>query len=232
MNVPIATAYSLDWQRILFGEKPPIFLLEIAARTGLLMLYVLILLRFMGQRGVGRISLFEFALIIALGSAIGSPMYLPDVPVIHGMMAITVIMVFQQVLLKINSKSEGFRKRTQGQAHRVVADGMIDLKGFGKTKLGRHELLMLLREQGVEHLGQVRRAYFEIDGEISIYRFEGGDALAGLPLVPPQDVRGDDLLEPEPDKESGRFACRECGYVSKEQSEPPQDQRQAESHGN
>lgn len=223
MTVAIATAYSLDWQRILVGEKPPIFFLEIVVRTALLMLYVLILLRFMGQRGVGRISLFEFALIIALGSAIGSPMYLPDVPVIHGMIAITVIMVFQQFLLKINSKSESFRRSTQGQSKRVVADGMIDLKGFNKTKLARHELLMLLREQGVEHLGQVRRAYFEIDGEISIYRFEGGDARPGLPLVPPQDVRNDQLLEPEDGDETGRFACTQCGYVTKEQERPPEE---------
>jgi uncharacterized membrane protein YcaP (DUF421 family) len=53
-------------------------------------LYALLLVRLLGKRGMGQLAPFDFVIIIALGSAVGYPMFYPDVPVLHAMAAITV----------------------------------------------------------------------------------------------------------------------------------------------
>jgi hypothetical protein len=39
-----------DWQRILFGQAPPEFLLEVLMRTSIIYIALLIIVRLMGKR--------------------------------------------------------------------------------------------------------------------------------------------------------------------------------------
>lgn len=57
---------SLDWQRIFIGDEPPIFLLEIVVRTVIVYSYSLALIRWIGGRGIGQMSIVEFLLVVAL----------------------------------------------------------------------------------------------------------------------------------------------------------------------
>ncbi len=59
--------HSFDLYRIFLGDQPPGFFLEIMFRTVVMYLYVLLLLRLLGKRGMGQLSPFEFTIIIALG---------------------------------------------------------------------------------------------------------------------------------------------------------------------
>lgn len=74
---------------------------------------------------------------------------------------------------------------------------------------------MRLRHQGIDHLGKVKKVYFEHDGQFSVFTYPPAESLPGLPIVPPRDV-----LEPEalkagakPD-ESSLYACLQCGEVT------------------
>ena len=88
--------YTFDLQRILFGDAPLLFALEIALRTAIMLVYSMFLLRLLGRRGLAQLSLFEFVLIIALGSAVGDPMFYPNVPVLHGLIVITVVVLIER----------------------------------------------------------------------------------------------------------------------------------------
>ena len=45
----------------------------------------------LGKRGMGELSPFELVIIVALGSAVGDPMFYADVPLVHGIIVITVV---------------------------------------------------------------------------------------------------------------------------------------------
>ena len=64
----------MNWQELLFGDEATSFLFEIAFRTFLMFILVLILLRLTGKRSIKQLSIFEIVMIIALGSAAGDPM--------------------------------------------------------------------------------------------------------------------------------------------------------------
>jgi uncharacterized membrane protein YcaP (DUF421 family) len=206
--------YSFDLQRIFFGDLPPVFLLEILFRTAFLFAWTVINLRFIGQRGVGQLTLLEFVIIIALGSAAGDPLFYEDVPLTHGMAVISLIVLFQRLLIILTLRSPRFQDIVDGVPHLLIADGLIDLEGMKAAGLSRDELYMELRHGGIEQLGQVRRAYLEINGHISIFQFTADQVRSGLPLMPRNDPDHDGVIEDSnhlPD--ANDYACANCGVI-------------------
>lgn len=203
--------YTFDLQRIFFGDAPLTFLLEIAFRTAFLFVFTLLALRFVGQRGIAQLTLFDFSIIIALGSAVGDPMFYPDVPLTHGMVVIVVVVALQRLLTAVTNRHPHIEMALDGKPVRIVADGLVDLKGKAHAGLSVTEVYMELREREVVHLGQVRRAFFEPDGKVSVYFFDGDDVRPGLPLFPPDDT--DPMLDHVPAPEDADYACKYCGNV-------------------
>src|SRR3982751_6355612 len=91
--------YAFDLGRILLGNRPWVFLVEIFLRTVVMYAYVLFVVRLLGKRGMGQLAPFDFVIIIALGSATGDPMFYPDVPLLHAIVAITAIVLFTRGLV-------------------------------------------------------------------------------------------------------------------------------------
>lgn len=220
MEALILTAQSFDLKRIFLGSEPPWFLLEILFRTSVLFLFLLGLLRLLGPRSVGQITLFEFALIIALGSAAGDPMFYPDVPLLHGMAVITVIVLFQRVLVALNRRNRKVEEAVEGKPMRLVYDGKIDREGLKDALLTRDEFALELRQAGIEHLGQVWRAYMEVDGKVSAFLRPVDEVTPGLSMLP-YDADAQQWKQDQTVPESQWYACNECGSVAQlEQGDP------------
>lgn len=62
---------SFDLQRMLIGDFPFTFLLEVAVRVSAAFLAVFFFLKFSGRRGIRQLSRFELVVILTLGSAAG-----------------------------------------------------------------------------------------------------------------------------------------------------------------
>ena len=203
--------YTFDLQRILIGDAPLVFALEIALRTAIMLAYSMLLLRILGRRGLAQLSLFEFVLIIALGSAVGDPMFYPDVPVLHGLIVITVVVLIERFLIWITNRNQKIEDVLEGRPHCLIEEGRFDLEGLAAIMLSRAEIYMELRLEGVEQMGQVRRAYLEINGKMSIFQFDKETVRPGLPVLP-----GMGLGEVEPlasISATGDYACLYCGEV-------------------
>lgn len=203
--------YTFDLERIFIGDMPPAYLLEIAFRTGVLFLYTLLILRLLGHRGLSNLSLFEFGIIIALGSAVGDPMFYPQVPLLHGMMVITMIVFLQRLLVNWTIHNDPMERLVEGRPIRLVKDGVLDRNGIRQARLSRNEIYAELRQEGAQQLGQIRRAYLEFDGELSIFFFAGDEVQPGLPLMPLEESEVLVIEQGEPVTETGFYACFHCG---------------------
>jgi uncharacterized membrane protein YcaP (DUF421 family) len=62
-----------DWKRILFGTAPASFLLEVLARTAVMYVALLVVLRLLGKRMSGQITILEMAILISLGAIVSVP---------------------------------------------------------------------------------------------------------------------------------------------------------------
>jgi uncharacterized membrane protein YcaP (DUF421 family) len=163
--------HTFDWQRIWLGDTSLLFLLEIVFRTTVMYLYALIAARFIGNRGMGPLTPFEFIIVIALGSATGDPMFYPDIPLIHGITVLTVIVLLERIFAEAVSRSKSIAKQLQTKPTIVVQNGKIHKDALKKTKLSQEELLMQLRMNGVKYLGHVETAYLEPSGTLSIFKY-------------------------------------------------------------
>ena len=152
---------AFDLQRMLIGDGPPLFYLEIVARTVIIYVYTLVLLRWLGSRTVGQLSTIEFLLVIALGSAVGDAMFYPDVPLLHALAVVTLVVVLNKGLDTIMLRSPRAERLIDGEPREVIRDGVVDASFLREGPISAYELFQRLREDGIEQLGEVRRAYME-----------------------------------------------------------------------
>ncbi len=173
---------SLDWHKMFVGDAPPAFLIEIAIRTCIIYAYSLLLIRWIGGRGIGQMSVVEFLLVVALGSAVGDAMFYPDVPLIHAMLVITLVVGINKLIDIGMCTSPRIRRIFGGRTVAVVEHGRINLEALRSLKVSREELFEGLRDKGIRNLGRIEAAFLESGGHFSVFRHEG--RVAGLPILP------------------------------------------------
>ena len=176
----------MEFQRIFFGDLTVALVLEIVLRTVVMYAYTLALIRVLGKRGMGQLSPFEFVIIVALGSAVGDPMFYTDVPIAHGLIVITVVVGLQRALVKATERNPRIERVIESAPVLLVENGRLLSDGLDHENLSEAEVFIGLREQGVEHLGEVRLAYLEPSGKISVFR-EESPADKGRSILP-EDV--------------------------------------------
>jgi len=207
MNEPIV---AFDFGRMLFGDEPPLFLLEIVVRTVVIYVYTLVLIRWIGSRSIGQLSLVEFLLVIALGSAVGDAMFYPDVPLVHCLLVITVVILIDKALSFLLTRSPRLEDAIEGKTVELIRDGVIHHDVLLKANFGQDELFEQLRMKDIEHVGQVRAAYLETNGNVSV--FKASRERPGLPIEPPWDVSPPAKLKAG-ETHAGPVACADCGSV-------------------
>jgi uncharacterized membrane protein YcaP (DUF421 family) len=200
-----------DLQRMIFGDHPLLFSVEVVLRTVVVYAYALLLLRWLGSRTIGQLSMVELLLVIALGSAVGDAMFYPDVPLLHSLIVVTVVVVANKGLDLMIARSRRAEHAIDGRARELIADGVMTLGFLRSTTLGVGELFQQLRHSGIEQLGEVRHAYVEPSGEITVFRRR--DPKPGLPIVPPWEVRHPPVVGAAEQASGGILACLRCGTL-------------------
>ncbi len=201
-----------DLVRMFLGTDPPLFYLEIAFRICVVYLYALVLIRWVGGRGIAQMSTVEFLLVIALGSAVGDAMFYPEVPILHAVLVITGVVVINKLLDAMIFRFRWFEKALDGRTAEIVRDGEIVGATMRQNNVGRSELFEGLREQGIRNLGELRAAYLESSGTFTV--FHRAPPVPGLPVEPPWDVAPPPIVKSGEMVPAGtRLSCCLCGHV-------------------
>ena len=203
---------SFDLQRMLLGDEPPLFLLEIAFRSIVIYAYTLFLLRWIGGRSIGQLSLVEFLLVIALARRSAMRCSTPEVPLVHCLVVITVVVLLDKALAFIVARYAGLEDVIEGKSVEIVKDGRISWHQMRSKDIGYDELFEQLRLRDVEHLGQVRapirdqRPALGLQGRQEVAKAGAFDRAAlGRDRAGP--------IRSRRPTEKGEFACEKYGYV-------------------
>ena len=179
----------MEFDRIFLGDLTVDLVLEIVLRTTVMYMYTLALVRVLGKRGLGQLSPFELVIIVALGSAVGDPMFYTDVPLAHGIIVITAVVALERTLVKLTERHKGVERLIESVPVLLVRDGVLLADALDQEDLSQNEVFMGLREKGVEYLGEVRRAYLEPSGHISVFK-EKTPSTMGASVLPDEGGRG------------------------------------------
>jgi uncharacterized membrane protein YcaP (DUF421 family) len=201
-----------DFHRIFLGDAPPLYLLEIVFRTLVMYAYTVFLLRLLGKRGMAQLSMLELAIIIAFGSAVGDPMIGADIPIFHGALAVTVVTLAQIGFERVINKNRKVEAVMEGVANLLVEDGIIRWECMKNDNLSKEDLFRSLRQKDVQHLGQVRKVFFETSGNISVFFQPPQKIKPGL-SVEPEELKKNETVETLANIQEGIYSCTNCGYT-------------------
>ncbi|PBQ34952.1 hypothetical protein CNR22_19260 [Sphingobacteriaceae bacterium] len=202
--------YAFEWDRILFNGLPGHFLFEVVLRSSVMFITLLIVLTLTGKRGVKQLSVFETVIIIALGSAAGDPMFYEDVGIVPAVTVFVIVLLLYRAVTWLTGKSPWFERLVEGKTECLIIDGKFSFSKFDRESLAQDEFFTELRLKSVEHLGQVRRAYIETTGDVSIFFYEDEDVKDGLPIVTELFCEKTKVIA-----DSGLYACSKCADVQK-----------------
>jgi uncharacterized membrane protein YcaP (DUF421 family) len=198
-----------DFQRILFGQAPGDFLLEVFIRAVLMYLLLIVVLRLLGKRMDGQLTLTELAVMITLGAIIAVPMQIPDRGIVLGVIALLCVLAFQRGLNWLTLKSAKFEELTQGTLSIMVKDGVLQLDEMMKAGVSRQAIYSGLRKKEIYNLGKIKRLYFEACGILSVYQEESSKP--GLSILPPTEK---ELMKSQATVDKDHLACSNCGAIA------------------
>jgi len=201
-----------DYMRILLGEVPWSFLIEVVLRIFIIYLVLMISMRLMGKRMASMLSNSEMAALVSLAAAIGVPMLAPDRGMLPVVIIALIVVSIQRLISYYASKDAAIESTVLGDLSVLVKDGQMLLDVMEKNRIPRERLLAEFRNTGVRNLGMIRRAYFEAGGNFTHMQYD--EPRPGLSIIP----KWDQEFREEQQVAEGVYACNSCGNLVNDQT--------------
>jgi hypothetical protein len=198
-----------DIMRILQGNVPWVFYLELVVRALVVYLIIIVALRLMGKRMGKLLTRNELAAVATLSAAIGIPLQTPDRGLLPGLLIAAIVVVLQRGIASLASRKERERL-TQGHISTLVSESVLQMKAMKECHLSRERIFSNLRGHNIRHLGEVQRLYLEANGSFTLITHpKPSPGLCVLPDVDPVFIR-------EQPFDAAKKICSYCGSA-----EPP-----------
>ena len=182
--------------------------LHIVAKTLIMFTLILVFLRLSGKKGIRQLSIFEVAIIIGLGSAAGDPMFNEDIAILPAALVFATILGLYRLVTWLTAKSERFESLLEGDPLYIIEDGQFLLVEASDQTYAKDEFFAEMRQQNIEHVGQVQTAVLETNGNVSFFYYEDDQVKPGLPIMPKMYNKKSKQVADE-----GQYACTTCAHV-------------------
>jgi len=197
-----------DIKRILFGQAPPEFLLEVFVRTLIIFTFCLVVVKWLGKRMSGQISVMEMTIMIIIGALISIPMQAPSRGLMQGLLLLIALYGIYTFVNWLGYKNKKTEILLHGKAIMLVKDNRLVIPEMKAAHISKQQVFAELRNKDVFNLGEVKRMYLEACGIISIYKEE--KAKPGLLVFPVEDAV---VIAPTSTLSEACYACDNCGFV-------------------
>lgn len=145
-----------------------IYHVAIKLTVGYILLFITT--KIIGRQQLSQISIFDFISAMVLGEILGNSLYDPKISLLFVIMNLVLWTVLKYGTETIADKFINLRGFLEGKPTVIIRNSKIDKKALKNNKLNIHQLLMLIRQQGVFHLSQVQDAILEINGQLTVIK--------------------------------------------------------------
>lgn len=153
------------WGRMFALQVPVI---ETVLRTTAVYLAILIGLRLTGKREVGQLAPFDLVVILLIANAVQNAMVGPDNSLTGGLVAAATLLGANTLLARTRSRVSWLRRAVEGTPTLLVHDGQLLTPALQREGVNVAEVLMAIREHGLDDLAAVRSVILETDGSMSV----------------------------------------------------------------
>jgi|GEM_PF-226029 len=154
-----------DFQQMFVPETP---LLEIIIRGSITYLAIFALLRIVLKREAGSLAMSDLLVVVLLADAAQNSMAGEYKSITDGILLVAVIIAWSHLLELLGYYFPFIQRLVHPAPLPLVRNGIVLKANLRKELITIEELKSLLREQGVSSLAEVKVAYLETNGHISV----------------------------------------------------------------
>lgn len=147
-------------------------LLTILARTATIYLVILLGVRLSGKREVGQMTPFDLTLLLLLSNAVQNAMTGPDTSLLGGVVAAATLLLLNYLFAEVSGLNRRFRRFVQGSPTLLIHNGAVIPAHMAREHVTLDEIHRALREHGVNGIEDVSLAVLEVDGSISVLKYD------------------------------------------------------------
>lgn len=137
-------------------------------RTLILFTLVVIAIRLMGKRQVGKLQPYELVIIVLIADLAAVPMENIGIPLISGIIPILTLLFAEVTISYISLKNERLRGIVSGRPSVLVENGKIVESELSKLRYNVNDLLEQLRTKNFPNIADIEFAILETSGEVSV----------------------------------------------------------------
>lgn len=155
----------IDWGA-LFGFDAPI--LELVIRGTVMYFLVLLFLRLTGRRAMGELSLLDFLFVLLIAVGTQNAVLGDQSSIGSGVVLVLTLVAWNFLLNYLVYRFPAIERYFSPPPLKIIENGNLLSRNMRRELITREELFAQLREQGVEDISQVKLAFIEGDGQISV----------------------------------------------------------------
>lgn len=129
---------------------------------------IIVITRIAGLRTFAKMTSFDFASTIALGTILATVIMNADQSLLKGAIAMSGIVAFQFLFSFLIRKSKSLQKMLTNSPMLLMRNGEILFENLAKTNVSESDLIGKLREANVIELKEVKAVVLESTGDISV----------------------------------------------------------------
>lgn len=141
-------------------------------RTLMIYFVVFVVLRIMGKREIGKLSVFDLVISIMIAEIAVFVLEDLEKSLLEGLLPMVILVAVQMIMAYVTLKSRRLRNLFDGHPSVLIEDGMIDRAEMKKQKYTIDDLLLQLRESGVRSVSEVDVAVLETNGKLSVIKWD------------------------------------------------------------
>ena len=173
----------------LFSLEYPVW--QMVLRGTVIYWFLLVIFRFLLRRDVGSMGVADLLFVVLVADAASNAMQGDYKTIGDGLVLLSTLVGWNFLLDRLSYRFEVVSRMLEPPAEVVVRHGKPVHKVLRREMITLDELAGKLREQGVEHMADVRVARLESDGQLSVIRYSQRDNETARPPPPRTSRPGD-----------------------------------------
>ncbi len=164
--------FYINWQEMFV---PSISVAELVIRASLVYLALFSVLRLLPSRQLGTLGIADLLVVVLFAEAAQNAMASNYTSITEGAILVGTVIFWSYFLNWLGYKFSWFQRFLNPPPLLLVKNGRLINRHMEKELITEEELMSQLRQQGVESLKDVKKAFMEADGSISVIRFESNN---------------------------------------------------------
>jgi uncharacterized membrane protein YcaP (DUF421 family) len=162
--------FAVDWAEFFI---PTHSLAEIITRGTFMYISLFLILRFLLQRQSSAIGLADLLVVVLIADAAQDALAKGYKSVTEGVVLVLTIVFWDFAIDWLGYRVKPLAWLTRPPPLPLIEDGRMLVRNMRREMITREELLSQIREQGLDDVDEVKSAYLEGNGEISVIKRNG-----------------------------------------------------------